>query len=95
MNRIACLSGGDRKGLLVALVLLFFTAAPAFALIGERPAAPYEKVVPYRGAFTCYGKWTTVKRQRIAEDGSSVPHMGYRCVDDKKIRRDMVEGKPQ
>ena len=78
--------------IIIALFFLLLTS-PAFAIIGKRPAAPYDQLVPFKNSFQCYGKWVSVKRQRIDHEGRSVPHVGYRCVDDKKIRRKMVNEK--
>lgn len=82
--------------IMVGLVLGTFTlpvaSQEALAIIGDRPPAPSDKPVPYRKSFKCFGKWVKVKRQIINSDGYSVPHVGYKCVDDPKLRKQMVEG---
>ncbi|MDT8445293.1 MAG: hypothetical protein RRB13_00185 [bacterium] len=78
-------------GLVFSVFLIGVPTQSALALIGERPPAPSDKSVPYRKAFKCYGKWVKSKRQVMSRDGYSVPHVGYKCVDDPSIRKKMVE----
>jgi len=80
---------------LILLACIFFGLSPIYAL--QRDPAPYDKVLPYKGNYVCYGRWIRVKLQGRDEHGGSVTRSGVRCIDDKKIRRQMVErqGQPE
>ena len=77
--------------LVLTLALLSLSLIPVQA--AEKRQAEYGKVYPFKQNYICFGRWTRMKFQTPDRHGASINRSGYKCVDDKKIRRRMVESR--